>query len=188
MTKSNTNIDNLLLEKTNISSIITAATKSTPPPKNVCVNFVMPSSDLQVYVDMYYLEMAISNILRNAYDAIAESKQNGKVSIKLFSEFDSVVIAISDTGPGVNKKTKSIDKEALNYALFEILAEYKRKGIPKKDLIKGMIVFGIAFLIKELPARKKRACKDGLKCIESAGKIGLVQSGGTPEFPIFSKR
>ena len=88
----------------------------------------------------------------------------------------------------VNNRTKAIDKEALNYAMFEILAEYKRRGISKTDLIKGMLSFGIPFLLKEIPNRKKRACNDGLKCIESANKIGLVQSGGTPEFPIFSKR
>ena len=87
-----------------------------------------------------------------------------------------------------NNKTNNLDKEALNYAFFEILAEYKRKGISKTDLIKGMIGFGPAFLLKEIPDRKKRAYRDGIKCIESASKIGLVQSGGVPEFPIFSKR
>ena len=86
-----------------------------------------------------------------------------------------------------NDKTKQISKEALSYAMFEILAEYKRKGISKKDLIKAMLSFGISFLAKELPARKKRARSDGLTCIKSAEKIGLKQSGGTLEFPIFSK-
>lgn len=88
----------------------------------------------------------------------------------------------------INAKTKTIDKESLNYALFEILAEYKRKGIPKSELIKAMLSFGILFLAKEIPARKKRARADGLKCIEAARNIGLEQSGGTLEFPTFSKR
>lgn len=88
----------------------------------------------------------------------------------------------------INAKTKTIDKESLNYALFEILAEYKRKGIPKSDLIKAMLSFGVSFLVKEIPARKKRARADGLKCIEAAKNIGLEQSGGTLEFPTFSKR
>ena len=76
----------------------------------------------------------------------------------------------------------------LNYAMFEILAEYKRKGLAKKDVLKAMLPFGIAFLAKEIPNRKKRARADGLKCIESARQIGLVQSGGTLEFPTFSKK
>ena len=87
----------------------------------------------------------------------------------------------------VNRKTKSFDKTALHYAMFEILAEYKRKGIAKKELIGAMLAFGIPFLAAELPARKKRARADGLRCIASAGKAGLKHTGGTLEFPTFSK-
>lgn len=86
-----------------------------------------------------------------------------------------------------NGNLKKIDKQALNYAMFEILAEYKRKGISKKELIKAMLMFGIPFLVKEIPDRKKRAHTDGLKCVESAKKIGLTHSGGPLEFPTFSK-
>lgn len=88
----------------------------------------------------------------------------------------------------VNKKKKAFDNECLKYAMFEILAEHKRKGMPKADLIKAMLVFGISFLAKEIPARKKRARKDGIKCIKAAESIGLEFSFGTLEFPIFSKR
>ena len=88
----------------------------------------------------------------------------------------------------VNRKNGKIEKEALYYAMFEILAEYKRKGIKKAEIIKAMLTFGVPFLVKEMPARKKRAMLDGCKCIESAAKIGLEQSGGTPEFPIFSQK
>jgi len=87
-----------------------------------------------------------------------------------------------------NNKTKSFDKEAINYAFFEILAEYKRKGISKPDLIKGMLPFGIPFLIKEIIERKKRARADGIKCMKAAESIGLELSGGTPEFPFFKKK
>ena len=87
----------------------------------------------------------------------------------------------------VNHKRGEIKKDALNYAMFEILAEYKRKGIAKTELFKAMLLFGIPFLIKEIPDRKKRALTDGLSCIESAEKIGLKHCGGTLEFPTFSK-
>ena len=76
-----------------------------------------------------------------------------------------------------NRKTKAFNEDALNYAMFEILAEYKRKGITKTKLIKAMLLFGIAYLLKEIPGRKKRAHIDGIKCIESAKKIGLKHSG-----------
>ena len=86
-----------------------------------------------------------------------------------------------------NARTKALDTEAVKYAMFEILAEYKRRGISKKNLVKGMLSFGIPFLLKEIPDRKKRARRDGLLCIKTAEKIGLKPSGGTVEFPIFSK-
>ena len=81
-----------------------------------------------------------------------------------------------------------MDPAALDYAFFEILAEYKRSGLSGMELAKALLTFGIPFLRKELPARKKRAREDGLRCIEAAKGIGLVMTGGTPEFPIFSKR
>ena len=87
----------------------------------------------------------------------------------------------------VNRKTKAFSKDALNYAMFEILAEYKRKGITKTKLIKAMLLFGIPYLVSEIPGRKKRARIDGQRCIKSAEKIGLKQTGGTLEFPTFSK-
>lgn len=87
----------------------------------------------------------------------------------------------------VNHKTKNFNEDALRYAMFEILAEYKRHGIAKVALVKGMLAFGLPFLMKELPARKKRARQDGIKCIEQAKSIGLVQTGGEIAFPFFSK-
>ena len=81
-----------------------------------------------------------------------------------------------------------IKNNSLKYAFFEILAEYKRKGCQKSQIAKAMLSFGILFLIKEIPARKKRARIDGLKCIETAKNIGLEQTGGSLEFPNFSKR
>ncbi len=87
----------------------------------------------------------------------------------------------------INRKTKMFDKESLNYAFFEILAEYKRSGISKIDLIRALLTLGIPFVVKEISARKKRARADGLKCIKAAKSIGLEHSDGTLEFPIFSK-
>ena len=97
-------------------------------------------------------------------------------------------IAFYRWAKSVNRKTQAVDPEGLNYAFFEILAEYKRRGISKTQLVQAMLTFGAAFLIKELPNRKKRARADGQACIHAAASIGLVQSGGSPEFPVFSKR
>lgn len=86
-----------------------------------------------------------------------------------------------------NKKKKNFDSHALDYAAFEILAEYKRCGITKAELINALANFNLWFLLKEIPKRKKRSTSDGLKCIATAEKIGLKHTSGPVEFPVFSK-
>ena len=82
---------------------------------------------------------------------------------------------------------KSFDKNTINYALFEILAEYKRCGASKTDIVKGMLTFNPYFLVKEVIRRKKTARKDIEKCMMVAKNTGLKQTRGTKEFPIFEK-
>ena len=84
-----------------------------------------------------------------------------------------------------NKKSRYADSEALDYALFEILAEYKRVGMCKKDILKGILSFNWFFLLKETSRRKKSAKKDGTACIKSAETAGLARTAGTDVFPIF---
>lgn len=86
-----------------------------------------------------------------------------------------------------NASKGKIDKEAINYALFEILAEYKRYGVQKSDILKAMLTFNPCFLVKEIIRRKKTAQKDIEKCLRVAKNIGLKQTSGTKEFPIFEK-
>ena len=86
-----------------------------------------------------------------------------------------------------NKTRKNFDKEAVNYALFEILAEYKRNGVSKVDVIKAMLTFDPCFLAKEMLRRKKSAESDIRKCMNIAKDLGLKQTAGTKVFPIFEK-
>lgn len=87
----------------------------------------------------------------------------------------------------VNGKRKSFESQALDYSMFEILAEYKRCGITKMELIKALANFNMFFLAREIPKRKARTRADGLKCIAAAEKIGLKHTSGPVEFPAFSK-
>ena len=82
---------------------------------------------------------------------------------------------------------KNFDKRAVNYALLEILAEYKRCGVTNTDVFKAMLTFSPFFLAKEIIRRKKTAKKDINKCIKAAKDLGLKQTSGTKEFPIFEK-
>ncbi len=82
---------------------------------------------------------------------------------------------------------KGFKKNTINYALLEILAEYKRCGVSKSDVIKAMLKFNPLFLAKEIVRRKQTAKKDIKKCTKVALDLGLRQTSGTKEFPIFEK-
>lgn len=82
---------------------------------------------------------------------------------------------------------KTFDIKDVNYALFEILAEYKRCGVSKKKVMKAMLTFGPCFVAKEILRRKRTAPDDIAKCMQVAKELGLRQTAGTKEFPIFEK-
>lgn len=84
-----------------------------------------------------------------------------------------------------NATAKNFDKYAVSYALLEILAEYKRCGVPKSDIFKAMTTLNLLFLAKEIIRRKKQAKKDIKKCMKIAKDIGLKQTSGTKNFPVF---
>lgn len=86
-----------------------------------------------------------------------------------------------------NATVKNFNKDSVNYALFEILAEYKRHGVSKKDIIKAMLSFNPLFTAKELLRRKKSAKSDIEKCYKVACRLGLTQTSGTSAFPVFEK-
>ena len=80
-----------------------------------------------------------------------------------------------------------IDLSDINYALFEILAEYKRCGVRKASILKAMLKFSPLFLAKEIIRRKQAARNDIRKCAAAAERSGLRQTAGTKEFPVFGK-
>ena len=86
-----------------------------------------------------------------------------------------------------NVSRKNFDKKTINYALLEILAEYKRCGVSKSDVLKAMMRFNPLFLAKEIIRRKKEAKKDIEKCMKVAMDLGLKQTAGTKEYPIFEE-
>ncbi len=85
------------------------------------------------------------------------------------------------------KCKKNFNKNAVNYALLEILAEYKRHGISKSDILKVMFTYNPLFIIKEIIRRKQTAKKDIIKCLKVAKDLKLKQTSGSKEFPIFEK-
>ena len=82
---------------------------------------------------------------------------------------------------------KNFAKADINYALFEVLCEHKRRGAKKADIVKAMLTFTPCFLVKEILRRKKAAKQEIEKCTVIAKSIGLTQTAGTKNFPIFEK-
>lgn len=83
---------------------------------------------------------------------------------------------------------KNFSRAAVNYALFEVLAEYKRCGVAKADVMKAMLGFSPFFMAGEMIRRKKAAKKDIAECMKIAKKLGLTKTAGTAAFPIFENR
>ena len=81
--------------------------------------------------------------------------------------------------------SEHFDRDAVTYALFEILAEYKRRGVPKADILKATLSFSPLFLAKEIIRRKRAAKRDIAGCVAVAKSRGLKQTAGTAEYPIF---
>ncbi len=83
--------------------------------------------------------------------------------------------------------SENFSRNTINYALLEILAEYKRCGVSKADILKVMLTFNPFYLVKEILRRKNTAKRDIEKCMKVTSDLGLKQTSGTKEFPIFEK-
>ncbi len=83
--------------------------------------------------------------------------------------------------------SKCFDRRAVDYALLEILAEYKRRDVSKSDILKALLTFNPLFILKDICRRKKAARHDIKNCMIVALELGLKQTSGTKEYPIFEK-
>ena len=88
-----------------VASIITLQQAGQP---NVTINFSKPKSPIIISIDATLINQAITNILKNAGEAIEARKQKASLSseagiIKVFlkDEAESVIIQISDNGIGL---------------------------------------------------------------------------------------
>ncbi|QHQ37401.1 sensor histidine kinase [Algicella marina] len=60
--------------------------------------------DLQVHADGEQLYRVFSNLIRNARQAIEESRESGSIRVRASNGGDGCIILVSDTGPGLPKK------------------------------------------------------------------------------------
>lgn len=82
---------------------------------------------------------------------------------------------------------ENFSNSAINYVLLETLAEYKRFGLSKIDIIKAMMKMNPFFLIGEFIRRKRVAKCDIQKCVKIADSLELKRTTAPGEFPIFEQ-
>ena len=88
-----------------VASIITLQQAGQP---NVTINFSKPKSPIIISIDATLINQAITNILKNAGEAIEARKQkaslsseSGIIKVVLKDEAESVIVQISDNGIGL---------------------------------------------------------------------------------------
>ena len=133
----------------------------------------------------------VINILQKYYKALASNMDDEMkkfyISGVYFTENPDINKFLKYAKWLKNSASKKVNKRDINYALLEILAEYKRCGVSKADVLKAMLKFNLLFLAKEIIRRKQSAKKDIKKCSIVAESLGLKKTAGTKVFPIFEK-
>lgn len=90
------NVADLKLESSSVITIIESAVLSTVVPKQIKVN--LPKNSITVTCDPYRLEVVLSNLVKNASQAI---EGNGEINIRIIDKKDDILIEIEDSGPGI---------------------------------------------------------------------------------------
>ena len=109
------NIAELKMMHTSIITILESAIMSTGIPKSVKV--IMPKNSASVVCDPYRIEVVLSNLIKNASQAI---DGEGKITFRIIENKDDVLIEVEDSGPGI--KPENMDR------IFEPLFTTKQTG------------------------------------------------------------
>jgi nitrogen fixation/metabolism regulation signal transduction histidine kinase len=73
--------------------------------KDMDIRLFVPIDDLRVFADKDHLLRVMSNLIKNAIQAIPEERR-GKIVIKLYKEKDKAVILVADNGKGIKDELK----------------------------------------------------------------------------------
>ena len=71
------------------------------PPRKVHVSFDVPREPMPAHLDRQMLRQVVSNILRNAFQAVLAHRREGHVEVGVVIEERAFVIHVDDDGPGV---------------------------------------------------------------------------------------
>jgi nitrogen fixation/metabolism regulation signal transduction histidine kinase len=90
------------------------------PPRRVQISFDVPREPMPVHLDRQMLRQVISNILRNAFQAVLAHRREGRVKVGVLIEERAFVMHFDDDGPGV--------PESLREAIFDPYVTTKSDG------------------------------------------------------------
>ena len=89
------------LKETNLIEFIKKSLKSFVKPDNITVNFYQNISNPIVNIDAEQLLQAVTNLEKNAVEAMPDS---GKLTVSVSEKNDDFIIKIIDTGTGIAKE------------------------------------------------------------------------------------
>ena len=75
--------------------------QASEPPRQVDVSFKVPGEPMPAHLDRQMLRQVVSNILRNAVQAVLGHRRQGHVEVSVLVEEKAFVIQVDDDGPGV---------------------------------------------------------------------------------------
>jgi len=106
----------LQLEKNSMREIVQLAIQTTKIPDSIKLE--MPENDVQLLCDKQQIIVAVSNLIANSVEAINESQ--GKITVRLREDSNTVSVEIEDSGPGIPEK--------LLPRVFDLLFTTKQRG------------------------------------------------------------
>ncbi len=92
-------------EKTVLNEVITSVHDLFRKREDMDINLYVPIDELTVFADKNQLIRVFNNILKNAIQAIPDSKR-GKIDIELFKDGHMGIVKISDNGKGITDDMK----------------------------------------------------------------------------------
>jgi len=91
--------------KCDVTEILESAVNKVRIGKNIKIVRKYSDEDMHIYVDIFCMTHALSNIIQNASDAIvASERDNGEIIIEVFPEQEWILIKITDNGVGIPRK------------------------------------------------------------------------------------
>jgi two-component system nitrogen regulation sensor histidine kinase NtrY len=89
-------------------------------PRQVHLTFQIPKEPMPVHLDRQMLRQVVSNIVRNAFQAVLSHRPTGRVEVSVAVEEKAFVITVDDDGPGV--------AESMREAIFDPYVTTKPDG------------------------------------------------------------